>query len=302
MLERFTEINFRQSTLLIIAQANQIIQEYQDEGFTLTVRQLYYQFVARDILPNKQSNYQRLASIIDDGRKAGLIDWDAIEDRTRYLRSYAKYRDPQHAIEQISYAENLWRDQPCYVECWIEKDALLGVIERICGEYRVPYLACRGYASSSELYLAGKRHRAQARTGKRTIVLHLGDHDPSGLDMTRVNDDSVNTFGRLGGTCEVRRVALNMDQVREHNPPPNPAKESDSRFADYQAQYGDDSWELDALNPATIEQLIRDELEQLVDRDRFDAALEHEASNSARIDKVARNWDAVTNYLDTLED
>ena len=305
--EKFEEIAFRTKTRKLIDQANVIIGEMAAEGYTLTVRQLYYQFVARDMLENSQANYKRLAGVVDDARKAGLIDWDAIEDRTRYLRSITAYTGPENFLtRQVRnyYAENLWADQDTYCEVWVEKDALLGVIERPALEWRVPYFACRGYASSSELYTAGKRLARYKALGKRVVIFHLGDHDPSGLNMTDVNRDSLRQFGRTHG-IDVQRLALNMDQVEEYSPPPNFAKERDSRFAGYQEMMDeaghedqrDDSWELDALDPSVLDKLIRDAIEGVVDAELFEAAREREQENQARLMEAAQNWDEVATYL-----
>lgn len=297
--EQFEEIAFRTKARKLIDQANVIIGEMAAEGYTLTVRQLYYQFVARGMLENVQANYKRLARVVDDARKAGLIDWDAIEDRTRYLREIQAYGSPRHFLEtQVRryYAENLWADQDTYCEVWVEKDALLGVIERPALEWRVPYFACRGYASSSELYTAGKRLAYMRSQGKRVVIFHLGDHDPSGMNMTDVNRDSLQQFARTHAV-EVQRLALNMDQVEEHQPPPNPAKETDSRFEGYAAEYGDESWELDALDPSVLDGVIREAIEGVVDAELFEAAREREHKNQARLMEVADNWGEVATYL-----
>jgi 3-oxoacyl-[acyl-carrier protein] reductase len=102
-----------------------------------------------------------------------------------------------------SYQEDFWCGQDYYVEVWIEKDALLGVVEQPCQEYRVPYFACRGNNSQSEQYKAGRRFDKCRASGKKPIVLHLGDHDPNGLDMTRDNTDRLRMFARE--PIEVRR-------------------------------------------------------------------------------------------------
>lgn len=301
--EFFISKGFHNKTLIMIEQANAIIAEMQAQGYTLTVRQLYYQFVSRDLLANKQSNYQKLASVIDDARKAGLIDWNAIEDRTRYLRSITTYDDPADFLSKIVaryYAENLWHDQDVYCEVWIEKDALLGVIERACDEYRVPYFACRSYASSSELYHAGKRLARHRRAGKRVIVFHLGDHDPSGLDMTRVNDESVGMYARRFDV-EFKRLALNMNQVEQYNPPPNPAKDTDSRFQGYVDQYGDECWELDALTPAVIDKLLRDNIIAVLDMQKFNAAKDIETDNEATLTDISDNWADISSFIRNLK-
>lgn len=296
-LEKFKKSKFRKSTADVITKANSIIAAYQAMGFSLTLRQLYYQFVARGLLPNKQQNYKRLGEIVNNARLAGLIDWNAIEDRTRNVRQIAMWSSPQSILDAVAeqYAENPWDTQEYQPEVWIEKDALVGVIEPICSRMRVPYFACRGYTSQSEQYRAGKRFAATLRAKKRPLVLHLGDHDPSGLDMTRDNGDRLRMFARKG--VVVKRLALNMDQVEQYNPPPNPAKESDSRFEGYRASYGDESWELDALDPPVIEKLIQDALDEIIDTSAWDSVMSREEANKADLEAVAQRWADVSEYL-----
>jgi hypothetical protein len=300
MRELFVPKSFRADTLLIIDQANVIVEEYQEMGFSLTLRQLYYQFVARAIIPNKQSEYKRLGSIINDARLAGLIDWSAIEDRTRNVRKSPSWSSPQSILDAVAtqYQENPWLNQDCAPEVWIEKDALIGVIEPICQRMRVPYFACRGYASQSEVYSAGKRFADHIDIGRTPIVFHLGDHDPSGLDMTRDNGARLEMFARDG--VEVRRLALNMDQVRQYNPPPNPAKDTDARFAGYADEFGDESWELDALDPPVIERLIQSALDSIIDADAWDASMSAESDNRDKLATTAAKWDEVSIFIEGL--
>lgn len=313
-LECFVPKNFRDTSLVVIQQANAIIDEYQRQGFTLTLRQLYYQFVARDLIPNKQTEYDRLGSIINDARLAGLIDWDAIEDRTRFLRSYTTHHDPAAALRAVSrrYIEDLWDSQTTRMEVWIEKDALIGVIEPVCGRWRIPYFACRGYTSQSELYSAGKRLADYIDRGQNVVVLHLGDHDPSGIDMTRDNRERVHMFAagelfmddepdeRYLENIEFRRMALNMDQIRRYRPPPNPAKESDSRHGQYVEQFNTrSSWELDALDPSVIDQIIETEVQAEVDIDQWNEATQAESRNCVLLDLAADRWDDIEKMLET---
>ena len=147
---------------------------------------------------------------------------------------------------------------------------MLGVIEGVCGDYRLPYFACRGNNSESEQYKAGKRFESNLANCLIPIVLHLGDHDPNGLDMTRDNRDRLAMFARRG--VEVRRLALNMDQVERYRPPPNFAKESDTRYPAYVKNFGERCWELDALDPIVVAALIRAEVEGLIDADAWNTA------------------------------
>jgi hypothetical protein len=206
--------SFRPDTQTRINQANEIIVEYQAQGFKLTLRQLYYQFVSRDLIPNTVQSYKSLGDVVNDGRLAGLIDWDAIEDRTRNLRSGSHWSSPRSIVRACAdqYAVDLWATQENYVECWIEKDALVGVIEGVCNELDVPYFACRGYTSQSEMWGAAQRLVERERRDKKTSIIHLGDHDPSGIDMTRDIQDRLQLFG---STAVIHRIALNFASSAE---------------------------------------------------------------------------------------
>lgn len=172
------------------------------------------------------------------------------------------------------------------------------MIEGVCEEYRVPYFACRGYASQSELFAAGKRFAAQwNQHGKKSaMILHLGDHDPSGLDMTR---DIMERIDMMVGFrwVDVRRLALNMDQIEQYDPPPNPAKDTDARFAGYQDEFGDSSWELDALDPDVISDLIRNELDDTVQLEQWNRAMTREEKNQRSLRKVSARWGEIVDFV-----
>lgn len=281
----------------MIEQANVILDEMMASGYTLTLRQLYYQFVSRGLFANKTENYRLLGNALDTGRKVGMIDWKAIEDRGRHINRLPTYSGvPDFLRSEINYFRNdLWLHQEVYCEVWVEKEALLGVIERPAQSRRVAYFACKGYASSSALYEAGNRFRLAARRGKRTIMFHLGDHDPSGLDMTRNNEEMLSLYA--GHPIEVQRLALNMAQIEEHDPPPNPAKESDSRFLDYQREYGDESWELDALPPSVIETTIYEAIDAVTDAAQWSLDMDEEERQREELTLAIDNWPDVASWV-----
>jgi hypothetical protein len=297
MREAFINKKFQKKTLDLIDRANAIIEEYVEQGFVLTLRQLYYQFVARLIIENSVASYKRLGSILNDARLAGHVDWNHIEDRTRNLRTHAAWDDPADIIKSAasSYREDIWRDQIWRPEVWIEKDALLGVIESVCTEFRVPYFAHRGNNSQSEQYKAGKRYAAMLEDGFQPVVLHLCDHDPNGIDMSRDNTERLALFA--GEPIQLRRIALNLSQVQQYRLPPNPAKDTDSRYESYVEQFGTECWELDALDPTVIANLVRAELEELIDRRQWNAALEQEERNRSLLSKASANWATVEKSL-----
>lgn len=283
----YIDKKFQVPSLEIIQQANRIIDEYIADGLTLTLRQLYYQFVSRDLLPNRKQEYDRLGSIIGNARLAGLIDWNAIEDRTRNLESNTHWRDPGHIMRAVvsSFQMDHWEGQDYRVEVWIEKEALVGVIASICKELDVPYFACKGYVSLSEMWEASQRLNGYQET---PVIIHLGDHDPSGIDMTRDIRDRQDLFDTL--CLNVERIALNMDQIEQYSPPPNFAKLSDSRANKYVAKYGNDSWELDALEPRVLRDLIKDKVTEYRNQEIYENVLRQEREYRDILSDIQDNW------------
>lgn len=292
-VELFIEKKFSAAHVTVIKQANKIIDEYREAGYTLTLRQLHYQFVARDLYENTQQNYKRLGNIIDAARKAGRVDWEAIEDRTRSLRRIPVWTNPESAVERIRNAFKLdpWEEQPVKrrIEVWVEKDAAVGIVEPTCNDLRLPYFSCRGYSSSSGLYEAGKRLQAYRAAGYETLVLYLGDHDPSGVQMTDVSEDRVNMYS--SGNVEFRRIALTLEQIEQYSPPPNWTKETDSRTKWYIDKFDtDECWELDALSPRVVDQVIRGHVEPLIDREAWDKTLATEEDHRSTLSEIISNW------------
>ena len=282
---------FNLKTNETIQQAQSIIAEYQAQGFSLTLRQLYYQFVARALIPNTERDYKRIGNIVSDARRAGLIDWNAIEDRTRFIRKLPNWDKPQDILDSAkdSYHRDLWATQDTRLEVWIEKDALVGVIESICQENDVSFFSCRGYVSDSAIWRAAMRMSRYSRREQNILVLHLGDHDPSGIDMTRDITKRLELFSG-GADIEVRRIALTMEQVEEKSPPPNPAKITDSRYEGYASEYGDESWELDALEPQYLVDLIGDEIIKERDEEKWEAAVAEQEEERNQIADVIERW------------
>lgn len=278
---KYIDRRFNYESQNTINAAIKIIQEYEIMGLTLTLRQLYYQFVSRDLIDNTIQEYKKLGNTINAARLAGLIDWRSMEDRTRNLYKMSSWDNPKQILKSAasSYKIDLWENQDFYIEIWVEKEALSGVIDDACYTYRVPYFSCRGYTSQSEQWAAGMRMVDKINDGKTVLVLHFGDHDPSGIDMTRDNDERLKMFISAHADADnfsIKRMALNMDQVDEYNPPENPAKTTDSRFDAYKRQFGTSSWELDALDPKVIKRLILDEVEKYINFDIWNEDTERE--------------------------
>ncbi len=289
---------FNNERIKLIGFADKIMHEYAAQGYDLTLRQLYYQFVSRNIITNRVEEYDKLGNLISDARLAGLLDWDHLVDRTRNVLSIKHYKKPSHLLSEAidKYRLDKWDfNQPEYVEVWVEKNALMGIVGGICSELDVPHFACVGYTSQSEMWAAGQRLMARIAKGKRVQIIHLGDHDPSGIDMTR---DIINRMTMFTHTkFNVHRIALNMSQIEQYNPPPNPAKVTDSRFKAYQEEYGDESWELDSLEPSVIVDTIRDAVLGYRDEVRWEEAVHHESRGRLTLNMLVDNFTDVISFL-----
>lgn len=292
----YVEKNFSAGSREVISQANEIVEAYRAQKLVLTLRQLYYRFVASDLIPNTDRSYKRLGSIINDARLAGEIDWNAIEDRGRNLIRRSHWSTPGGIIASAaaSYAIDKWKGQRYHVEVWVEKQALEAIVDQACAPLDVDCIACKGYMSQSEMWRASQRYLDKIEAGKVPVIVHLGDHDPSGLDMTRDIHDRLGVFGI---NMEVNRIALNMDQVDEYSPPPNPAKLSDSRAAGYITEFGRESWELDALEPAVLRDLIQKTIRSYLDGDTYDDRVQQEKEERKALEEVSERWGDVVEYL-----
>lgn len=284
--ESFKHVNFKPASLSLIEQCDAIIEEYQADGLRLTLRQLYYQLVSKNVIPNVERSYKNLSSLVTDARLAGMLDWDGIEDRVRQPRVPSEWDTIQDLVKSALHSFRLprWADQDNYVELWVEKDALAGVLRPIAHEFHVTLMVNRGYSSASAMYESAARFNEHECN---CTLLYLGDHDPSGEDMVRDVRERLEMFG---ASVRVRKIALTMQQVKKYKPPPNPAKVTDPRAAAYIAEFGEHSWEVDALPPRVLASTIRSELEALVDREKMDEVLEREEEAKKFLSKAVSSY------------
>lgn len=321
----YEEHNFAARSLAMIDKANATIADYRAQGYSLTLRQVYYQMVSRDYIPNNDKEYKKLGELINNARLAGLIDWNAIEDRTRNLRSLSHWTDPGSLMRGAArgYALDKWKGQEYRVEVWVEKDALVDVIGQACNRLDVPYFSCRGYTSATEMWNAAQRLMSYWVEGEQTpVILHLGDHDPSGIDMSRDIQDRLSKFcdhaaeeepAYFGRWCEgdgdycdgwpgltFHRIALNKDQIEMYSPPPNPTKLKDTRSAGYVREHGHTCWELDALEPSVLDALITDWIMEYLDKDTWDEVHAQQETERRDLTKCSSRWPSVVEFLATV--
>lgn len=286
--ERFRKTAFRSEALARIGQMQEILTDYA--GQRLTARQLYYQFVARGLLENTERSYKNVTSLLTDARYAGMVDWDVIEDRGREPLQPSEWSSIDALVSAAVRQFRLprWEGQPHYVELWVEKQALAGVLEPLARQYHATLMVNKGYSSSSAMKGAADRMREAIEAGREPVVLYLGDHDPSGEDMVRDIRDRLTEFlgDALDDSIAVNKLALTMAQIQQYNPPPNPAKMSDARARAYVAKYGRQSWELDALPPNVLQALVRNAFDTLIDKAALAKVIAEEKRQRARIEAV----------------
>lgn len=318
----FRKNNIRPDRLRRIGQINRIVEEYQRMGYKMTLRQLYYQLVSRDIIPNKQKEYANLSSLLTDARMNGLVDWNAIEDRLRIPSSPNSWESPEDGLDTIIELYELPRmqNQYIYIEVWVEKDALSGVLKRVTREYHIPIMINRGYSSASAMYDAYNRFDEARKLKQKVRILYLGDYDPSGIDMIRDIEHRILEFfigytanvldetgedgdAKILRECpaenyqrilrnskyldfEVVPIALTREQIDEYTPPPNPAKMTDPRAAKFVDEHGSTSWEVDALRPEVLNQILTDAIEGLIDQKKFDKMKKAEKADVKKLEAL----------------
>lgn len=268
-----------------LEQINSIIEEYRAQGYILTLRQLYYQLVSRGIIENKVAEYRNLSAILGKGRMAGIVDWDAIEDRTRVPMIQYSADNPKDAIYDIinQYKVDRMRDQDVYLEIFVEKDALSGVLSRIANKYHIKLMVNKGYSSISAMHDSALRWIDASKRGKTSYLLYVGDHDASGIDMIR---DIKDRFSEFGADVKIKHIALLDEQIEKYNPPPNPTKLSDPRAATYIKKYGKTCWEVDALKPELLNSLVENQIVSLIDINKFNENLEQEKRDIEQLKEI----------------
>lgn len=277
------EVEYASKKEMLIQVGATILQRSDDQ---MTLRQLYYRFVALDLLKNKQSQYQYLSESIKEARIDGRIPWGWIEDRTRSTdagdwNGMSPDDRFNHAFEWFKntperHHRPRWQGQENYVEVWVEKEALAGVFADVCDDLKVVSFPNRGYTSITLLKQAAERIRKETQKKvppmgdrKRAYILYFGDFDPSGQDIERnIREKLQDTFNVR---VEVDRKALTREQIDEYELPPQPAKTTDARYESFVQEHGDMAVELDALPPEDLKQLIRDSVDEYFDHGYYES-------------------------------
>lgn len=287
MKEQFREKRFKSKSVVLLKRAQAIIAEYEAQSIIMTLRQLYYQLVSRAYLDNTPREYGKLSRLLTDARYCGLVDWDAIEDRVRVPQRPSQFEDISDLVEcaKASYRLDRWRGQKYYIELFTEKDALSSILHPITRKWHVYFNVNRGYSSATAMYNTAKRYIREINNEKHLVLLYLGDHDPSGLDMIRDIGSRLEEFEV--DNLQLVHIALTSQQIKKYNPPPNPAKISDPRATEYIAIHGKKSWEVDALKPEVLIKLVENSISRFVDEKLMSRIVKREKKEMRRLEEFA---------------
>lgn len=255
-----------------------------------TVRQTFYAAVSRGVIPKTEAVYKNVVGrLLVQMRRAGEIPFGWIADSTRWMRkpkTYASVGDMLHQSQQF-FRRALWDNQDAYVEIWLEKDALAGVILDVTSEFDVPLMVTRGYPSITYLYEAAE---AIANRDKPAYLYYFGDFDPSGLDITRAVDEGIREFAP-DSEIHFERVAVTPEQIRILGLPTRPTKTTDSRSKGFGAA----SVEVDAIPPATLRALVQSYIETHIDQDQLERTRLIEEQERRTLDGVVNALEAARN-------
>jgi hypothetical protein len=250
----------------------------------MTVRQLFYRLVSDGTIAKTEGEYkQTVVRLTAEMRLAGLIPFGWIADNTRWMRKPRTHSSLADALQQTArtYRRSVWEDQDAYVEVWLEKDALAGVLYDVTAAWDVPLMVTRGFASLSFLYEAADAIQDQ---GKPAFLYYFGDHDPSGLDIPRTVEQRIREFAPEAAVT-FERVAVTPQQIEELALPTRPTKKTDSRSKGFEG----DSVEVDAIKPATLRRMVEECITQHIDRDAYDRLMAVEAAERETLMAIVKD-------------
>lgn len=281
----------QRKSLAIIEQVQKVVSEYD---IALSLRQIYYQLVARQIIKNEEKEYRKLSRLCVIARNEELLPEEAFADRLRVVDQPDTWIDLKGFFETVerAYRKSLWQNQPKYIEIWTEKDALRGVFNPITDKYDVPLLVARGQVSRTAIYQASERFKERVKEGKKCHLFYFGDFDPSGLSIYRSLCERLSDMEvAFQLTLEFERIALTSEQIAEYNLPQDPAKRKDPNYDKFVAEYGNNVVELDSLPPDVLQRLIEDTIKSCIDFEKLQEVQKTEKKEKDKLISIISELD-----------
>ena len=263
----YRQIKRQRSTKAEVEARRKALLDIIADGKPMTVRQVFYQATVHGLVEKAETGYSKVQTDLTLMRRDGSLPYDWLADNTRWQRKPRTFNSVEDALRETAafYRKSLWADADSYVEIWMEKDALAGVLYPITSMYDVPLMVARGYASLSFLYSAAEEiDRLGYECSIPTYIYHLGDFDPSGVNAGEKIEE---TLREMAPNAEIhfKRIAVTTEQIAEWDLPTRPTKNSDSQSKNF----GDISVELDAIDPNRLRNLVQEAIEQHLPPDQF---------------------------------
>lgn len=268
-----------------MATIRKAMYEALDQDNPMTVRQVFYRMVSDGVIGKTEAEYKgTVCRLLANMRREGEIPFGWIADNTRWMRKPRTYSSMEDALNSTAraYRRALWDNQDCYVEMWLEKDALAGVLVEETKPWDVPLMVTRGYPSISYLYEAAEAIEDYDRP---TYLYYFGDYDPSGMDITRFVEKEIREYAPEA-EIYFERVAVTPSQIEEMRLPTRPTKQSDSRSKAFVGE----SVEVDAIKPRVLRQMVEQCITRHVDPHALEITRRFEAQEKLQLQEFARGW------------
>ena len=253
----------------------------------MTVRQVFYRMVSRGVVEKTEAQYkQTVCRLLGLMRREGVIPFGWIADSTRWMRKPKTYSGLEAALARTAetYRRAVWDNQRHYVEVWLEKDALAGVLYHETQSWDVPLMVTRGYPSLTYLYEAAD---AISDQGKPSYIYYFGDYDPSGVDITRAVEEGLREFAPEA-EIYFERVAVTRQQIADWQLPTRPTKTTDSRSKNFEGE----SVEVDAIPPATLRELVSDCIMRHIGELEYSSLAATEKLERETMLRISEAWNA----------
>ena len=252
-----------------------------------TVRGVFYQATVLGIVDKTENEYKTVQRNLANMRKTGRIPFSWIADNTRWMRKPRTFSGLEAALRDSwkYYRKSIWHDQSDYVEIWMEKDALAGVLYPTTSKWDVPLMVTRGYSSLSFLYESAEYINSLE---KPTYIYCLGDYDPSGVDISLNIEKSLRQYA-AGAEIYFERIAVTPAQISEWNLPARPTKKTDSRSKNFKGE----SVELDAIPAKKLRELISECIEKHIDSEILDRTMMAEDAEKQTLENILCTYEGV---------
>lgn len=250
----------------------------------MTLRQLFYRLVSDGTIGKKETEYKSLAHLTRNMRMSGELPFDWFADNTRWQRKPDSYSSLERGVEIFAqaYRRDIWINQENYVEIWLEKDALAGVVYEVTAEFDVPLMVSRGYSSLS--YLHGAAMQIDF-IDKPTFIYYFGDYDPSGRDIPRDIETKLRTFAP-DAEIHFEIVGVTPEQIKTLNLQTRPTKTTDTRCKNFAGE----SVEVDAIPPQILRSMVREVIEQQINYHQLYQSKLIEKEEQEVVRNVARSF------------